>query len=144
MGDKITIVLGDWAACRRDAMAIRYEVFVKEQHVPAELEMDDRDLQCVHAVAYDQDGVPVGTGRLLPDGHIGRMAVRAPYRGDGVGSKLLAALVDEARRKRHMEVVLSAQSHAQNFYARHGFVAEGHFYMDAGIKHVTMRHPLTA
>jgi predicted GNAT family N-acyltransferase len=125
-------------------MAIRHEVFVVEQRVPPEEELDDEDERCIHAVAYDEAGVAVGTGRLLPNAHIGRMAVRAPYRGLGVGSKLLDALVNEARRRRHLEVVLAAQLHARKFYANHGFVAEGDVYMDAGIEHITMRHALTA
>ncbi|MFW7342541.1 GNAT family N-acetyltransferase [Pollutimonas sp. H1-120] len=144
MGQKIKIVVGDWAACRHDAAAIRHEVFVVEQHVPPELEMDEHDRDCVHVVAYDEQGGALGTGRLLPNAHIGRMAVRLDCRGAGVGSRLLAALVDEARRRHYMEVVLSAQLHAQDFYARHGFVPEGTSYMDAGIEHVTMRRALTA
>lgn len=144
MNPHIKVVIGDWASCKQDAMAIRHEVFVIEQCVPPEEEMDEEDERCVHAVAYDDQGVPLGTGRLLPNAHIGRMAVRAPYRGLGVGSKLLDALVNEARRRRHLEVVLSAQLHARKFYANHGFVAEGTIYMDAGIEHVTMRHLLTA
>ncbi|MGB6105883.1 MAG: GNAT family N-acetyltransferase [Pusillimonas sp.] len=137
------IVVGDWDICKPDASAIRLAVFVQEQHVPLELEMDENDPRCVHALAYDEQGMAVGTGRLLPDGHIGRMAVQADYRGMGVGSRLLQALVDEARIRHYLEVALSAQLHAQAFYARHGFVAEGAVYMDAGIKHVMMRHALT-
>jgi len=144
LSQKIKIVVGDWVSCRHDAMAIRHEVFVVEQHVPPELEMDDHDPHCMHAVAYDERGRALGTGRLLPDAHIGRMAVRAGCRGAGIGSMLLAALVEEARRRHYMEVVLSAQLHAQDFYARHGFVPEGSIYMDAGIEHVTMRRALTA
>lgn len=144
MNNKIKIVIGDWASCKEAAAAVRHDVFVLEQNVPKELEMDALDADCVHAVAYDGQGVAVGTGRLLPDAHIGRMAVRSDYRGKGVGSKLLQALIDEARRRKHMEVVLSAQVHAQDFYAAHGFVAEGRIYMDAGIEHVVMRHALTA
>lgn len=144
MNKKIKIIIGDWEASKADAAVIRHAVFVQEQQVPAELELDDRDPYCVHAVAYDEQGVAVGTGRLLPDGHIGRMAVHADWRGLGVGSMLLHALVDEARLRNYLEVVLSAQRHAQDFYARHGFVAEGGVYMDAGIEHVTMRHTLTA
>lgn len=144
MDMNINIVVGDWAKCQRDATDIRYKVFVQEQHVPPELEMDDQDAACAHAVAYNAQGEAVGTGRLLPDGHIGRVAVLAEYRGAGVGSRLLDALMDEARRRRHMEVVLSAQTHARAFYARKGFVAEGTTYMDAGIEHVTMHHALTA
>ena len=144
MNGQIKIVIGDWAACKDDAMAIRHEVFVVEQCVPPEEELDEEDERCVHAVAYDAQGVPLGTGRLLPNAHIGRMAVKAEYRGLGVGSKLLDALVNEARRRRHLEVVLSAQLHARKFYANHGFVAEGGIYMDAGIEQITMRHLLTA
>lgn len=144
MSRKIRIVVGDWNTCRTDAMAVRHVVFVQEQHVPPELELDDQDEHCVHAVAYDDRNTPVGTGRLLPNAHIGRMAVLAAYRRDGVGSRLLNALVNEARRRHYLEVVLSAQLHALDFYARHGFVAEGEVYLDAGIQHVTMRHALTA
>ena len=138
------IVLGDWTACGTDATAIRHEVFVQEQHVPIEEEMDNHDAACVHAIAYGPDGVPVGTGRLLPDGHIGRMAVRKSQRGFGVGSLLLNSLIDEARRRGHLEVVLAAQFHAQDFYAAHGFLAEGPVFLDAGIDHINMRRVLTA
>ncbi|RTZ48247.1 GNAT family N-acetyltransferase [Candidimonas sp. SYP-B2681] len=136
--------LGNWESCKQDATQIRHQVFVQEQNVPPEEELDPQDEFCIHALAYEPSGVAVGTGRLLPNAHIGRMAVLAPYRGKGIGTKLLTALVDEARRQRHLEVVLSAQVHAQRFYAAHGFVAEGNIYMDAGIEHVTMRHALTA
>lgn len=138
------IVLGDWAGCGRDAAAVRHAVFVLEQRVPIEEELDGRDEECVHAVAYDAVGTPVGTGRLLPDGHIGRMAVMQSQRGRGVGSMLLNSLVDEARRRGHLQVSLAAQLHAQPFYAAHGFLAEGPVFMDAGIEHVNMRRVLTA
>jgi predicted GNAT family N-acyltransferase len=144
LNQKIRVVVGDWDSCRQDAIAIRHEVFVMEQHVPPELEMDEYDADCVHAIAYDEQGRALGTGRLLPNAHIGRMAVRSDCRSAGIGSKLLAALVEEARRRHYMEVVLAAQLHAQEFYARHGFVPEGGSYMEAGIEHVTMRRALTA
>lgn len=143
MNKNINIIVGDWARCKADAAAIRHAVFVQEQCVPVELEMDANDEHCIHAIAYNEHGQPLGTGRLLPDGHIGRMAVQADYRSLGVGSMLLRALIDEARVRQYMEVVLSAQLHAQAFYARHGFVPEGPVYMDAGIEHITMRHALT-
>ena len=110
--------------------------------MPAREELDEDDEHCMHAVAYTADGAPVGTGRLLPNAHIGRMAVLATHRGRGVGSKLLVALIDEARRRQYQEVILAAQVHAQGFYTAHGFVAEGGVYLDAGIKHVTMRRSL--
>jgi predicted GNAT family N-acyltransferase len=131
--------LGEWDQLRPAAEPIRFTVFVSEQKVPADIELDHWDPLSVHAVAYDAAGLPVGTGRLLPDGHIGRMAVVAAARGRGVGSALLAALMDEARRRGHRTAMLSAQTHAVDFYARHGYSVCSAAYMDAGIPHVDMR-----
>lgn len=142
--DGFRIVIGDWQQCANDATRIRHEVFVEEQQVPLHEEIDGRDVQCVHAVVYAANDEPVATGRLLPDGHIGRMAVRKPYRGRGVGAFLFGRLVDEARRRGHLQVELAAQLHARNFYAAQGFVAEGAVFLDAGIEHVSMRRVLTA
>ena len=132
------IITGDWGSLRDDAQRLRIEVFVIEQGVPVELEWDEADTVSIHAVAYDEDGQPVATGRLLPDGHIGRMAVRQSLRGTGIGSQVLQALLDEARREGHVELVLHAQLHAQGFYARQGFIAEGENFMEAGIEHCRM------
>ena len=134
------IRLGDWDTLRADAQAIRFEVFVEEQKVPAEIELDAMDALSLHGVAFDASGAPVGTARLLPDGHIGRMAVRKIVRGRGVGAALLQALMAEARARGHLQVVLSAQTHAEPFYARHGFVRDGEEFQDAGIAHIQMRH----
>lgn len=136
------IEIGDWKTLSHDASRVRYEVFVIEQNVPADIELDVHDAECIHAVAYDESDRPVGTGRLLPDTHIGRMAVLQAYRGQGVGSLLLDQLIHEARRRGYAQVVLSAQTHALPFYERHGFIAEGPLYMDAGIEHKLMRLPL--
>lgn len=133
------VVTGGWTDLGAEAGRIRLEVFVEEQKVPLEEELDARDAQCLHAIAYDAGGRAMGTGRLLPDGHIGRMAVRKPWRGQGVGSLLLTALMDAARRRGDAEVVLDAQLQARPFYARHGFVEEGETFMDAGIPHRVMR-----
>ncbi|USX24316.1 GNAT family N-acetyltransferase [Oxalobacteraceae bacterium OTU3CINTB1] len=131
---------GDWNVLQEDARMIRFEVFVEEQKVPAELEMDAMDAVCLHAVAYDAAGTPVGTGRLLPDGHIGRMAVRKSGRGAGVGGALLQTLMAQARARGDRQVVLSAQSHAAPFYQRHGFAIEGDEFFEAGIAHINMRY----
>lgn len=133
------IELGDWGSQRRWAEPLRFAVFVEEQKVPAEIELDAFDPLSVHAVAFDARGQAVGTGRLLPDGHIGRMAVAEPARGAGVGSALLKALMDEARRRGHSQAVLSAQTHATEFYKKHGYAVHGDEYDDAGIPHVDMR-----
>ena len=137
---KHAIRTGDWAALNQDAKIIRFEVFVEEQKVPAELEMDHMDAVCVHAVAYDAAGTPVGTGRLLPDGHIGRMAVRKIARGTGIGGALLKVLMDQARARGDKQVVLSAQSHAAPFYERHGFAIDGDEFFEAGIAHINMQY----
>lgn len=137
---KHDIRTGDWTVLHADAKLIRFEVFVEEQQVPAELEMDHMDAVCLHAVAYDASGMPVGTGRLLPDGHIGRMAVRRVARGSGVGGALLQVLMAQARARGDRQVVLSAQSHAAPFYERHGFAIDGEEFFEAGIAHINMQY----
>lgn len=142
MSNQYTIRIGGWSDLQHDAKTIRMEVFVVEQGVPAELEMDHNDAACVHAVAYDEAGTPVGTGRLLPDGHIGRMAVRKAARGSGVGGALLANLMAQARARGDTAVVLSAQTHAAPFYLKHGFAIVGEEFFEAGIAHVEMTRTL--
>jgi len=139
----IRVTLGGWTAQRAEAQAVRLEVFVQEQKVPLEMEWDEMDSRCIHAVAYDGEGRAVGTGRLLPDGHIGRMAVRKPARGSGIGALMLEALVEAARQRGDREVMLNAQTQAEPFYLRHGFLREGEVFMEAGIPHIHMRRPLT-
>src|SRR6478752_3419885 len=121
----VRIALGTWDRLRDDAYSVRHAVFVVEQNVPPEIEMDDDDAVSVHAVAYGPDGTPMGTGRLLPDGHIGRMAVHKRARGMGVGGQLLDALIGQGHGDGHRMLVLHAQTHAAGFYEAHGFKAEG-------------------
>ena len=132
------IVTGDWDSLRDHAQALRVEVFVVEQGVPVELEWDEADEVSTHTVAYDQSGQAVATGRLLPDGHIGRMAVRKSARGQGIGTQVLSALLHEAKRQQFRELVLHAQTHAIEFYAKHGFQIEGDEFLEAGIPHRRM------
>ena len=140
--DPWLIELGDWSTLQTKAAPIRLEVFVYEQNVPLEEEIDSLDAACVHAVAFDAQGEALATGRLLPDGHIGRMAVLKAARSKGLGSAVLTALMQQARQKGFVEVVLSAQTHAQGFYLRHGFIPEGAEYLDANIPHILMRKAL--
>ena len=128
----------DWPDRRDDLRAIRKSVFIEEQHVPKELEWDGLDPGCTHVLATI-GATPVATARLTPQGQIGRMAVLREFRGRGIGSQLLAAVVEQARRAGHTEVFLHAQVSVIGFYERHGFVAEGENFMDAGIEHRTMR-----
>jgi len=131
-----------WDRAQAEAAALRFAVFVGEQNVPSGIELDDKDAECIHALAYDDAGRAIGTGRLLPDGHIGRMAVIKEWRRQGIGAKLLEALIAEAGKRGHAEVVLSAQLQAAEFYRSHGFVAEGKVYEEAGILHQKMRKAL--
>ena len=138
------IVIGDWESVRDDAQRLRTEVFVIEQGVPIELEWDESDEVSIHAVVYGEDKQPIATGRLLPDGHIGRMAVQKALRGTGIGRFLLTSLLHEAQRLGHTILVLHAQTYAVGFYLRHGFQPEGSEFMEAGIPHMLMRYQFVA
>ena len=120
-------------------MAVRTAVFVDEQGVPAELEWDGRDAKAWHWLAEDVAGSPIGTARLLGSGQIGRMAVLPAWRGEGVGTALLAAVLHDAPRHDVRELWLNAQCTAEPFYARAGFAPEGVIFMEAGIPHRQMR-----
>jgi len=138
----IRIVLGDWAKLHAQASKIRYEVFVWEQHVPEAEELDAMDDLCLHALALNEHGEAIATGRLLPNGHIGRMAVLRADRSKGVGAAVLQALIDAAIKKGFGEVVLGAQVHAQGFYTGQGFEAFGEVFLDANIEHIMMKKML--
>jgi len=131
-----------WEQAQPVAGPLRFAIFVGEQNVPAGIELDDLDASCVHAVAFDIDNKAIGTGRLLPDGHIGRMAVVKEWRRRGIGAEILESLMAEARKRGHADVVLSAQLQAAEFYRNFGFVAEGKVFEDAGILHQHMRKKL--
>lgn len=135
------IELLSWEEARRHASPIRFTVFCEEQGVPREIELDEQDSRCIHAIAYE--GVhAIGTARLLPDGHIGRMAVLKGWRNRGVGGLMLQKLMERAKGRGDREIVLSAQVHAVPFYRAHGFVEEGSEYLEAGIRHQAMKRVL--
>lgn len=128
-----------WHAAGDLLRAVRKTVFVVEQSVPEQLEWDGLDEQCIHVLAETAAGEAIGTGRLLPDGHIGRMAVLKHWRGKGVGSAILEELIAAARERGFESAALNAQTHALGFYARLGFEVVGDEFMEAGIPHRTMR-----
>jgi len=139
-----SIRLCNWDEARAEARRIRALVFVREQGVPLDLEWDGQDPGCEHALAYAADGSAVATGRLLPDGHIGRMAVLKQWRGQGVGALVLQALVEQARHRGHASVRLNAQTYAAGFYRRFGFEVSGAGFIEAGIPHVPMQRNFSA
>ena len=116
---------------------IRKTVFIHEQNVPPELEFDGLDNSAIHAL-ISIEGEYVATGRLLDDGHIGRVAILKAYRNQKLGSKLVLSLVEEAKQKGYSRVYLGSQTHAIGFYQKLGFSAFGEEFMDAGIPHLSM------
>ena len=138
----ITVTVGSWAELGEPAHAIRQAVFVDEQRIPAEMEWDEADEHCLHAVAFNRFGVALATGRLLEHvpgvAKIGRMAVMRSLRGGHIGRELLEALMRVAKAQGHREVLLHAQLSAVGFYARAGFAQRGDAFDEAGIGHVEM------
>jgi len=138
----VDVRVGGWDELGRDAQRIRTEVFVEEQQIPAELEWDEADKGCVHAVAYNRFGMALATGRLLEHvpgvAKIGRMAVVRSMRGSRIGRSVLDALMQAARERGFREAVLHAQLSAAPFYARAGFAERGPQFDEAGIPHVEM------
>lgn len=133
-----TVVDADY---RRDSpllRAVREPVFVLEQKVPLELEWDAIDPECHHVLALDSQQSPIGTGRLTPEHTIGRMAVLAHWRGQGVGDAMLLRLISKARALGWPSVSLHAQVSAVGFYLKHGFQSYGAVYEKAGIQHQSM------
>ncbi len=124
--------------------AVREAVFIREQGVPPELEWDGLDADSHHVLALSNAGQAIGCGRILPNAHIGRIAVVKEWRSKKVGAAILEGLLDYACSKRYSEVDLDAQVQALPFYRRFGFVEEGAVFMDANIPHRRMRMKLGA
>ena len=128
----------DWFEYQNKLKEIRLEVFVQEQEVPLEEEIDGLDEGSTHFIALNEFGQHVGCARLLPTGQIGRMAVLKDLRGTGVGAQLLSGAVSEAQSQGFDKVFLHAQLYAEGFYRKAGFISLGDRFMDAGIEHTTM------
>lgn len=139
---EVTVQSGPWEAVGHLAALVRIPVFVDEQGVPRELEWDELDEECLHFVAITADGETVGTARLTPDRHVGRMAILHPWRGYGIGRLLLEAAIGAARERGDRELLLAAQLPALPFYERLGFQAYGPEFEDAGLMHRMMRRSL--
>lgn len=140
------IKVDSWIVLRQDAALIRHAVFCIEQSIPEEQEWDEMDEASQHAVAYGASGQPIGTGRLLPNACIGRMAVLKSHRKMGVGGTILESLIKTRRHLLQLNnspkldtcVRLHAQVRVEGFYRHHGFETSGPIFMEAGIPHVLM------
>lgn len=139
MPELFTILPVAWESARSDLLKVRREVFVLEQGVPEEIEIDEQDALSRHFLALDVDGVPIGTARLLSDGRVGRMAVLAPWRRRGVGRGLMLTVIEAARRHGESGLRLHAQVHSIPFYESLGFTVCGEEFDEAGIPHREMR-----
>ncbi len=133
----IQVRLASWQKDNNELRRIREAVFIAEQAVPPELEWDAEDETAVHFLAFEGD-YPIGTARLLPDGHIGRVSVLKDWRGLNVGDAILKAVLTEAEQRGLNKQMLSAQVQATPFYERLGFTVVSGEYLDAGIPHVDM------
>lgn len=140
MSDAVHLERARWQTDeQRDAMIfIRREVFVVEQEVPIEIELDGVDPDCRHLLAYETSGRPIGTARMQASGHIGRIAVVENWRNRGVGTRLVEAMIEQARDAELRSVDLDSQTHAVGFYRKLGFEARGDVFMEAGIQHQNM------
>ncbi|MFF4544269.1 GNAT family N-acetyltransferase [Streptomyces sp. NPDC001435] len=155
MSARCAVRIAEDLADREACFAVRKEVFVVEQRVPQDIEYDEYDAVAVHVLAVREDGVPLGTGRLLfgeaaasktggdPSvGSLGRLAVAREARGLGVGVALVRAIEEAARARGLTALDLHAQTHALGFYERLGYEAYGPEYPEAGIPHRAMRRSL--
>ncbi len=144
--EMVELYLGNWDQLSALAGPLRHEVFVNEQKVPAEMEWDEDDKTAVHCVAANRMGMALATGRLLQHApgvaRIGRMAVQKQMRGTQMGSRVLNALMTEARLRGDQQVILHAQCSAEAFYLRAGFEPQGGIYEEAGIAHIDMARAL--
>jgi len=140
------ILIKPWQEASKAAFAIRHKVFIEEQGVPEDLELDELDPLAIHALAFEGSEC-VGTGRLVnigeQIGQIGRMAVLPRFRNNGFGRAILKKLMDQARVEGMVSLILHSQVMAIPFYEKQGFQIQGGIYDEAGIPHRNMIHLLS-
>jgi len=142
MAVDIHVVKADWVDHRESLQSIREVVFIEEQQVPREIEWDGQDDASTHFLAVNEFGQHIGCARLLPSGQIGRMAVLEEHRGTGVGAMLLGAAVEHGKSQGFDRLYLHAQTYAEEFYRRGGFLPYGDEFEEAGIPHRAMEMKL--
>ena len=138
MSNPFTVSLVSWHDGKLLLCSVREEVFIREQGVPAALEWDGLDETCRHALALSHQGDAIGCGRMLANGHIGRIAVLPQWRNKKVGTAIMEALLDYARAHDYQQVDVDAQTYAVPFYRSFEFVESGEVFMDAGLPHIKM------
>jgi predicted GNAT family N-acyltransferase len=138
MSNPFTVSLITWHDGEPLLKSIRESVFIVEQGVPAELEWDGLDGGARHALAISHQGNAIGCGRILSNGHIGRISVLPQWRKQKVGTAIVEALLAYARNHEYQNIDVDAQTHAMPFYRKFGFAEHGDVFMDAGLPHIKM------
>ena len=137
MSDNLQVFTADWKTHQSELRQIREAVFIDEQSVPEELEWDEDDSSAIHFLVRSNNDY-IATGRLKPDGQIGRMAVMKAFRRCGVGSKLLDYILIKAKESGFNKVFLHAQVSVVDFYKNKNFITTGNIFEEANIPHQTM------
>jgi len=138
MSNPFTVSLVSWHDGEPLLKSVRDTVFVSERETPSEQEWDGKDESCRHALALSLQGDAIGCGRMLPDGHIGHIAVLQQWRKQKVGTAIVEALLDYARAHDYPQISVDAQPQYVQFYRDNGFVEQGEAFMDAGVQRIKM------
>jgi predicted GNAT family N-acyltransferase len=139
MSHTFTVSLVCWHDGEPLLRSVREAVFIREQGIAPELEWDGLDESCRHALVLSSQGEAIGCGRMLSDGHIGRIAVLPKWRKQKIGTAIMEALLNYAREHNYPQVDVDAQTYAVPFYRGFDFVEEGEIFQDAGLPHIKMR-----
>ena len=138
MTNKFIIQKAYWSSDQAQLIKVRTQVFVEEQQVPSEIEIDGKDAECSHVKALNSDGEVIGTARLLPTHYIGRMCVLKAYRHLGIGAEMLSYFINYARQNQIPSLKLNAQISALPFYQKFDFICDSEVFIEADIEHVHM------
>ncbi|MBT3206384.1 MAG: GNAT family N-acetyltransferase [Gammaproteobacteria bacterium] len=138
MANKFIIQKAHWNSDQVQLINVRTQVFVEEQQVPRDIEIDGKDAECSHVKALNLDGEVIGTARLLPTNYIGRMCVLKAYRHLGIGAEMLSYFINYARQNHIPSLRLNAQISAIAFYQKYGFICDSEVFIEADIEHIHM------
>jgi len=138
MTNKITVKQAHWDTEQEQLLKVRTRVFVEEQQVPSEIEIDGKDADCFHIKALNSENEVIGTARMLPTNYIGRMCVLKEYRQLGIGGQMLSYFISYARQQQIKSLMLNAQITALPFYQKFGFVPDSEVFIEADIEHIHM------
>lgn len=135
----IDITIVNWFDKQTELYSVRRAVFIEEQNIAERIEIDGRDPDCFHVLASDTKGKPIGTARMDGNGKIGRMAVLQDYRRQGIGRKMIQALMDYGRKNAITDFHVSSQITAIGFYRKMDFEPFGEEFLEAAIMHINMK-----